>query len=247
MHSDANAEAAWPRFEAMVKLVGPFFREYASHWESSESSVVWTYTKKQFLAVYSRMLCYMPELWRRVHEVWTRYRLYEVFPDGEIRPSVKEVVQEIDRGLEEGRPFLRSRYRTVEPRVHPDGSAYNEQDLHLSRPFLVFTVLRRYIRTITRAMDRDRHLRLHLVRDQDGGPLYGRPTASEPPWFEFQCETGRTAMYCPSPKARAGRLRKQIAAIKTFWDVSSNLRAHACTGCSKTTSASRLAATQALA
>jgi hypothetical protein len=226
LHENMEAEAAWSRFEAMVKLAGPLFCEYKAHWESRTSDAVWNYTKKQFLNVYGRILPFMPELWRKVREVWVRYRRYEVFPDGENgRPSIEQVVQEIDRGLEEGRPFLRGCYRTDEPRLRPDGSEFSDQDRYLSRPFLVFAILRRYIRTITRAMDNGRHLRLHLGRDQDGLPMYGRPAATEPPWFEFQCETGRTPMYSASPRARAQRLRKQIAAIKTFWDVSSNLRA----------------------
>ena len=43
-------------------------------------------------------------------------------------------------------------------------------------------------------------------------------------WHEFLINKGAAAMFCPVPTARRSRLRRQIAIIKTFWDISASLR-----------------------
>ena len=167
----------------------------------------------------------MPLVWSEVAGVWRRY-CREVLPNGQHGlPSLVDLLDEIDVGLAEGRPFARALcevHQTDASHAASDGYQDEEWGPFLSRSFLVFAVLRRYIRTLTKAAGK----RIHLVRAPDGMPDYGGSVAGAGrPWFQFQCETGRTAMYCPVPSCRRMRLRRQIVVLKTLWDVSSNHRA----------------------
>jgi hypothetical protein len=64
---------------------------------------------------------------------------------------------------------------------------------------------------------------MHLRRDPETGDISFQHACGK--WHEFLIDRGAPAMFCCVPSTRRGRLRKQIAILKTFWDISSALRA----------------------
>ena len=71
---------------------------------------------------------------------------------------------------------------------------------------------------------------IHLCRHPETGePAYPRELpyvkAKDDAWWEYQIDRGKAASFCAVPAARRVRLKKHICMLKTFWDISSSLRA----------------------
>ncbi len=95
-------------------------------------------------------------------------------------------------------------------------------DNALDTMFVVGRMLGEYICTVASS----RNMRVHLVRDGGLGPVnFTYDPAIPQPWYEFQIDRGNAALFSPVPLARRVRLLKQIVLLKTFWDISSGLRA----------------------
>jgi hypothetical protein len=77
-----------------------------------------------------------------------------------------------------------------------------------------------YVRHIGEAGDK----KVYLSRDRNGRVQYPRSKNGRT-WYQFQIDAGTAAMFSPVPAARADRLRSEVVILKTFWDMSSSLRA----------------------
>ena len=168
-------------------------------------------------------------MWDHARQVIHNFREDAIQPDGQRGlPKQGEFMDWIEAGLKEGRPFIRSLCRVAPEHRAADASrlgADDQEDWAVNRLFLICTLLSTYMRNIANAERK----RSHLIKDENGDPVFRAPDGEEgseaPQWFEFLYERGNPRMFCPLPSKRMERLRKYVSILKTFWDISSKLRA----------------------
>lgn len=224
-------------FKAFVRRVGPFFSEYERLWHNGFEGPAGKYCLAQFWNVYERMHEHLPWVWERVNVIVRCYRRHAILPDSlDGLPSPEELLEEVEAGLAEGRPFACSLCRVpLEKRKARVARAQTEggredwdedqEDYAIDRLFMVCTLLHYCIRNIRNAEGKH----THLVRQAEGTLGYrvalGAQKSGSRKWFEFQSERGNPAMFCPLPTERRARLGEYVAILKTFWDISSKIRA----------------------
>jgi hypothetical protein len=140
--------------------------------------------------------------------------------DGSYNYNEREIRDCIEKASSEGRPLIRSLYRSSKGHVNngSSGDRFKETGVVGLNPLvLICHLLYQYIQVIRTARNKAVHL-YRRPNDREVEYPKGRP------WYEFQIDKDGAAMFCPVPSARRRRLRKQIVVLKTFWDISSNLR-----------------------
>lgn len=216
-----DVSAALERFKTMVTKFGPLFSEYERLWNGDRANDVKAYCWKQFIEIYPKVSRLMPHIWSEAIRLYRRFAEAELcWEDGSYKYDDQEVRDNIEQGLVEGRPLIRSLYRARRDRsgsCSSSGSPEAMQDAGLDALVLVCGILSRYISEIRKAEGKAIHL---YRRSSDRQVEY--PQESQ--WYEFQIDKGSAQMFCPVPSARRSRLRREIVILKSFWDISSNLR-----------------------
>ncbi len=235
-----DIDRAQSEFMKMVAEVGPFFLEFDSLWTNDQSTTPWEYCRRQFRNAYEQVVDFLPSLWEEVAKIYRAYENEEGLGGrGAGMPTANRMLQEISDCLEQGRPVIRSRYGSSEgPERGSEGSREEQgggRDNFLPRAFVVTKTLYCYIRTIKEARCHacNRPKFIHLPEGRED-PQYAESSKADNStwcncdlgrWYPFQSERGRVSMFCTAPSARRRRLRKQLAVLKTFWEISAEHRA----------------------
>ena len=224
----ATSGKALVRYEAFVRQVGPYFRDYPRLWQGDTKMRVWEYAREDFEDHYSQVAGYMPLLCSKVNTVVDRYRRHSVLPGVAAYPHVassEAITRHIKSSLDTGTPIERlglGQPGGPVPAITERelGGAEEPPDECLDPLYLFSELLHEYIGTITKSEG----LRVHLVRTPPRGKIsYDREGG--PRWHSFLYDQGVTPMHCPVPNERRKRLLRQVVVVKTLWDISSSFRA----------------------
>jgi hypothetical protein len=218
------------RFSALIQEVGPFFSEYERLWKGSESKKIWELTIIHFETVYLRVSQILPELWKRALMIY-RNVVATTFPGNspdEVNETIAKFTKLVEASFEQCSPIIWTQCQDIAPTIS-EGPAKADRNFDLPcldpLPFICL-ILREYISGI-RCLNKREH-RIHLMRNPSDGSISFdvHTTPNGPiPWWEYQADKGAPALFCFVPRARSKRIKKQISLIKSFWDVSSELRA----------------------
>lgn len=173
------------------------------------------YCLRLLKAAYPELTLLMPWLWAHATDV---YRKYVAEACGGRDPYEPGLEREIHRAVRRGIP-LATRIRGLSSR-HRKGSFQARQGSELDSLLLICRMLQYYYRTTLKI---DGKL-FHLRRSGPGLRVnYADPPVLHP-WHVFQIDRAVSSMFCPVPEARSERLRRQIALMKSFWNISAVLR-----------------------
>ncbi len=217
-------------FEKMLLNCGHMFSEFDRWWKDEKFK---QFTKAQFCDICKSVLPYMADTWK--HAIGIYNKVYkETFPNVEANNYVQlgdDLGSLIEHGFKKGSPLIWSRYQG--PGAMPlntpifeniNGMKYYLYNTPGGMDTLQFSmrILYQYIQTIRRAIATQNGNKklIHLRRDKNGKVEYTKGN-----WHEFQADKGRAFLNCCIPHCRRERVKKQITIIKSFWDISSELRA----------------------
>jgi len=128
-----------------------------------------------------------------------------------------QLIDEIRTGLKKGRPLIRTQYK--DPRPGRDSEEYGPLD----SLFLVRHLLRLHITNLFGNVDTSNYT-CCLTRGLDG-----HPTPNDPPqgkkWNRQLLDRTYNGLVAADPETRSRHMRERIVILKTFWDISTNLRA----------------------
>jgi len=206
---DTSLPAVRERFKSMIRHFGPYFSDYEYFQEGNHRFNFEPYCMAQIRDLYPEILRCLPELWQTALCYYRRFAT-DAYPERN-RPEMMEDIQEtIEAAFAQGRPIIRAlqheRFRRAAERPGVDSL------------LLVGGMLHAYLARISEAEGK----RLHLYRQPRTGDVDFSVGTN---WHDFLIDRGAAAMFCPVPKARRERLQRQIVVLKTFWDISSALRA----------------------
>lgn len=187
-------------FKQMVNAYGSYFSDYTRLWTGKHGDSMQEYCWKQFIAIYPKMMIFMPSIWSETIKIYNDF-MKDAFKGSDCYAKYSSVIANDIKELSNGRPMIRS--------------LYGEE---LDSLLLICSILHHYLKKLDDTNDCEIHLCREPVTNE---VIYPK---REKPWFEFQIDRGLPAMFCAVPQARRRRLRSQIAILKTFWDISSNLR-----------------------
>ena len=223
-----DLEQAWTRFTKMLDDVGYMFWAYEVMWRGPKADQVERLLRDQFVEIYPRTLRYMPEVWAKAIDVYGRF-VEQTFGSGGAYKRVLDAIdKDIETGLEQGRPLMRC--------LIGEGAIWGSQahrpPLGAEGPgldplALVCRILYHYAAPIGGTKGKRPHLHRSFRSGEVDYPTAERrdmKVADCRKWNDFQMFQGAAAMFCPVPKARRWRLRRQIAILKTCWDISANFR-----------------------
>jgi len=220
-HSGEKVDDALERFKKIVSLGGPFFSEYERLWGKGQTNGrldAGTYCWDQFRDIYPSVQERMPWIWSGAVKVFREYVKHTRWTkDSGYRYTDDEIRKVVDTAIGDGRPLIRGQFwRMSGAQV---AARTGRSDGELDALFLVCKIFRSYISRIRNAEGSE----VHLCRDKSRKVIY--PKKGERCWYEFQLDRGAAGMFCPVPIERRKRLQRQIAVLKSLWDISSNLRA----------------------
>ena len=213
--SRGNLDEISNRFKDFVTRVGPQFSEYERLFSQRNKQKIHEYIVEQFKDIHPLIAKHMGSIWQDV------MRLYRHFLDtaGCFRDEMRKTAKE---RLEKGEPIIRTLMRI------PSGRKSRGRDAEICGPpeedpgtdtlGLICCLLYEYMLPFKTAGCCSMHLRRAGQKRTPHYPDTGKR------WFEFQVDRGFTPLFCPVPSVRRERLRKQIVLLKTFWDISSELR-----------------------
>jgi len=209
-------EEAKNRFENLIDDVGPLFSEYdrISREGVESESAIRSYAVEQFGQVYRATAKYMLGIWIKAMSIYKGFaeKSQLIDGDGDGGEALRKAVRE---SLAAGRPLICSLLFSEVQGVAP----FSVKSDDLGRLAAIARLAYEYALPVNEAVNRSVHLRRE---EEDRSPVFhdeGRR------WFEFQVDRGAAARFCPVPSARRDRLKREIAMLKTFWDISSALRA----------------------
>jgi hypothetical protein len=216
-------ETARRHFENTLKRAARFFSEYKRLWEGDPKRRASNASMGHFGCVFKDIGMYLPLLHRTALRIY-RQAMRSLLPGNKpevVHQIVASIDAEVKEGLECGRPLVWSQYhRPAEvcpPKPMFESSANLDGDSLDALP-LTCRMFYQYICTIRNAES----MEIHLLRSNNQAKLdyEGRTD-----WYAFQADKGAAALFCPVPSARQKRLRKQIAILKSLWDIASEFRA----------------------
>lgn len=225
-HRD-RPEVALQSFRRMVNEHAWLLPDYERLWQGPNASAVRRFCDAQFRDIYGMARGFLPKLWQealRLHRCYSRTAFLsetasaaqESASSSPTPAQVAEYEAKLDHlnnvvqeAMREGRAVL----RMACPAEYQTG-----EDQALDPMSLICAMLRAYIGEIANATGKD----IHLPRDPTSRDICFGQNRN---WHEFLIDRGSPAMFCPVPTARRARLRRHIAIVKTFWDISSGLRA----------------------
>ncbi len=220
----ALLEQPWRRRNGTMAEVTEAFRQFLANasqllpdyhalWKG-EDSYGWRYCIRQFRDVYPQLALYMPEIWSHAAYVLRQYHKHDLHGIDADDPRI-DLYHIACRALQEGRPLI----RCLNGQHGHTNSERNIDTQALDPLALGCAMLYQYVSRIRDAKGKE----IYLVRDPENGKIQYTNTGRV--WYDFQIEIGAAAMFCPVPAERALRLKKEIAVLKTFWDIAANLRA----------------------
>lgn len=210
-------------FIEFVEEVGPFFSEFDDLWQSPCKEAFIDYLTTLYDLTIPRLASYLPLMWKKAVQIYRR-TVSKTFPGDdpeELNARISRIKSDIRSALSEGKPLIWSQFQdNGKTGDMSDGSVLRNLKGDGMEPLiLVCMILRVYIGTITDAKGRQMHLR--RLPSNRSEPDYN----SGKPWWGYQTEKTAAALFCPVPLLRQARLCKQIALIKSFWNMAAELRA----------------------
>jgi hypothetical protein len=198
--------------EQVMGWVGRVLPEWKRLWSTPQSDG-WIYCRREFEHVFVGLEKYLKDLWKCASGLYAQYSKGTTL----IREIdiTNEVVAVVEKCLNEGRPMVRSGV-TIPPLSGIAGSDRDENGV--DSLLLTGTILAEYVSRIEADVGRE----LYLQRDAVDGKV--EFPKSEVGWNTFLIDRGSAFMFCCVPDERGKRLQRQIAVLKTFWEVAANLR-----------------------
>ncbi|HUW81402.1 MAG TPA: hypothetical protein VMZ31_01250 [Phycisphaerae bacterium] len=218
-----SSQATRKRFEDLVTKVGPLFREYEELRRADKESDLRSYMMRQFDAIYPSVEAYMPQIWACAMRIYRQFLSPVAAMDSSKGAHGSDVVRaRVKDALKTGKPIIRSLYDAhMAERAGRQGAQATSGECgdSLAPFFLMCKMIQEYVNPLKGMADHSVHL---CRRTEDARVVYPK---SDRPWFQYQIERGAAALFCPVPSVRRDRLKREIVVLKSFWDISSHLRA----------------------
>jgi hypothetical protein len=210
------------RFVSLLDDVFPFFPEFECQWWNRDKLDVERVCLKYFDELYPKLAKFMNDVWCEAVGIYMDFLKDKPYYQSHETYDKRRIWSDIDASFKEGKPLIRSLFLTSMKNV--DSSL---ADTVIGKGFYTgydpLAMICNMLHSYTATSKLGKGQAIHLYRDPATGNV-GYPQMGGRRWFEFQIDKGATSMFCPVPSARRERLRKQIAVIKTLWDISSSLR-----------------------
>lgn len=229
--SEEDVKKAFERFKVAILDAGPFFFDFDRLWGKEDKEFM-NYVQDQFCRVYK--VTYPPVccIWKNACQIVDGVCHGGSSKGGEttqMNPSGTDPSNAQDRrfvndcistALKDGRPLARALFRVS------GRDPSKENGGRLDPFFLIRALLKEHVRGIlgTDVVDPS-SVQVCLLRNaEDGRPLLTRPNGSKP-WHTQLIDRNSNGFFAVDPVARRQYMRSRVTAIKTLWDVSTNLRA----------------------
>ncbi len=211
----AMATGAFERFYTAVQDAGPFFFDFERLWKVHSKRRIKDYFIPAYKEAYHAVCCIWNDVQKIYDGVCVGNEEKKILGTDPVSKHRSSLIDMIEKGYEEGKPLIRVLYKD------PRATRSNEKDNRLDTFFLVRHLLRTHITGIYGEEVNSKDY-LTLVRDLNGNPI-------EPPngrklhtWLLDRTLNG---IISTVPESRREFMQKRIVVIKTFWDISTNLRA----------------------
>lgn len=191
-------------FEAAIEEYGGFIDGFEAHWRGRNSKDVKLYCQRQFREILPRLAGHLPRIWREVYEVHKYFQ-----KEGPFVSHRTELDDAVAVSFEEGRPLIRNLFPDAPSKLKP--------------LLLVCTFLRLYAPRGKKLKDLKKR-RMHIVRCGPERKVTFEAGNDEREWNDFLVDVGSASTFIPPPSGRRKRLLKEIATLKTLWNISSNMR-----------------------
>ncbi len=215
---DTNGQdrEALTRFKDLLTKAGPFFSEYNRLWKEEDRFLDGqAFCLDQFGDIYPEMQKAMPVIWSEVLKLFQKYvkdRRWSELTGYQCTDD--ELSDIVEPSIYNGYPLIRGKYNNA------GRNLTDSTNTELDSLFLICKIFRSYIGKIKQAKKKE----VHIHRDKDRHVEFP-VSQKEEGWFPFLLDRGVSSMFCPVPSERRCRLQRQIATIKSLWDISSSLRA----------------------
>ena len=201
-----DIDSALTRFKNMFYKYAPFFSDFELLWKNDNQVKDYTFT--QFRVLYPKIIPYMEQIWEKSLMIYNKLR------NNYSKKDIDGLHEKIKKAFSDGNPILFK----VNHKVQSRNNLFLVNEFYSL--FLISQIIYKYI---PRPEEDDIFSkRIHLLRDIETRKI--KYTPDGPKWHEFQIDKGVTSMFCPYPKVRSKRLKKQIVLFKTFWDIAASQR-----------------------
>ena len=205
-----DIENALKRFENILNLSGNFFYEFGVFWNNPEQKdYILEYFKRSYKISFP-FVCY---IWEKIENI-IDFVLFGNSQVSGISPApdfFSEILENINHGYQSGKPLLRILYDEPIPKDSNKSNKYKEIFGHLDAIFLVCRLLKFHIHEIFGKIDYNKSVvyirdlkkydsNSHLIDRFEGG------------------------LFSADIDFRSKYLKNRISIIKTFWDLSTNIR-----------------------
>ncbi len=200
--------------ESALAEAGTALPDFHELWATPQS-VGWIHCVREFEHIYPEIEPFMSDLWSFAMEVFGQYyndACTSSISSGDLAAEIRDVVRDC---LQNGYPLIRCRVR-VRPSGRPDDTD-DPDDAGIDPLLLSCVMLGEYLVRIQSARGKD----LHLHRLPETGKAC---FAHQRKWNEFLVDRSEPSMYCCIPFEHGQRVKRQVALLKTFWDIAANLR-----------------------
>jgi hypothetical protein len=210
------ANEAFDRFYTTVQKAGALFFDFNRFWDIPGKKRL----KKYFLPAYKESYYTICCIWADVQKIYNgvcvgneEKKIWGTDPE----PTDKDkLIKMIKNGYTEGKPLIRVLYK--DPRVTRTDEPNNRLDVF----FLITNLLKTHITKIYNEEGINAGEHLTLLRDLDGDPIKPPNGGKLHTWLLDRTLNGVVSAV---PKSRGEFIQKIATVIKTFWDISTNLRA----------------------
>jgi len=222
----AQINAAYERFVKAVKNAGPYFFEFSRLWPKEEDKEGQDYIERQFKSVFKLSYPTICKIWDTTQAIYRgicygkpEKGKWGTDPANEV--AYKHFQKQIRTGLKKGRPLMRILGKI--PEHKSDSERYNRLDTF----FVIRHLLREHISRVFKGINAAKsEVCLHRL-PESGQPNFNRGELLKgmTKWHTQLVDRNASVLFAVDPQTRDDYMRRRIVIIKTFWDISTNLRA----------------------
>jgi hypothetical protein len=202
-------EDGFKLFQKVIKDIASFLIDYDEFIKNTPESKLRYYFDEVFSESYHPVRCIAED----VQAIYCDICQHKLDPSSE---DAEKLRTQIKTGLKEGHPLIRGEFRDTKPE-NESGDVNS-----LDALFLVRNLLRQHIFNLFGEVDTKKYT-LSLIRDIDGHPdPEGAPEGKN--WNRQCLDRTFNGLVAADPDTRANYMRERIVLLKSFWDISTNLR-----------------------
>lgn len=213
--TDQAVKNALSRFRSSVEDAGPFLYDFRRLWHGKKKAAIRSFVEKQFERVYREAYHPVCCMWEDVREVCDIVKK-DTYPDDD--DTARALMERIRDGFATGTPVVRVKCRGGK------NEKSQEEKSRLAPLFIVCTLLNAQIESLYSDLNTKDDVAAYLPRKTNSKPDPQR-LGPDDDWNRAFLDRNFNGIVAADPEKRRKSMLNRIAVIKSFWDISTSLRA----------------------